>query len=365
MSPSLPFTAGPTRPGFVLEIVARVARVEPAVLARAVGPTDAATVIDTLLARGLIDRVAARALTMVAAGALDERDLRQLIDPAAVRARLARAVPVTAAVPLPLPLNARLGRYTVRGVLGHGRGGPVYRSVHPHLGVPVAIKVSAVAAPLRAEAAALAAAAHRNVVRLCDLDEAGGQTLLVTDLGGESLARTLRRTPALGPRRAFRIARGVLAALCATHRAGFVHGDVKPGNVLAARSGLVQLCDFGSARRTSGPAPAVVEGTWPYAAPECFDGPGSPRSDVYSLAHTLYHALTGRPLVTGRDAAECRAAHLALDPDPLHWAVPGVPRAASDLIRRMAARDPDARPSAREALADARTAFGPDDAPGD
>lgn len=345
-----------SRQVFVIELLARFARVEPSSLARLLGPTDSLTVIDTLLDRGIVDRVAARALSLVAEGKLDERDLRQFIDADALRARVSRAALPATAAPLPLPLHTRLGRYTIRGVLGRGRTGDVYRSVHPQLGVPVALKVSASAAALRSEAVAQASVSHRNVVRVWDFDEVGSLAVLVTEAGGESLARLASGRKTLPPRKAFRVARHVLAGLCAVHRAGLVHGDVKPANVLVSRGGA-KLCDFGSARRIGAPAPGVVEGTWPYTAPECFEGPGSPKSDIYSLGLTIHHALTGRAPVTATGFEDCRAAHHSLRLEPLHWSVSGVKRSASNLLRHMTSPDPESRPSAREALAAARTAF--------
>jgi serine/threonine-protein kinase len=350
-----------SRQGFIIELLARFAQVEPSNLARVIGPTDPLTVIDTLLDRGIVDRVAARALSLVDAGQLDERDLRQFIDASALRAKLNRASPPTRPAPLPLPLHTKIGRYTVRGVLGRGQSGEVYRSIHPQFGVPVALKVSSNAAALRAEATTLAAIVHRNVVRVWDIEDIGVLAVLVTDSAGESLSRVIQRRKQLAPRAVFRIARGVLAGLVAVHKAGFVHGDVKPANILLARNLQAKLCDFGSAHRIGCAPSNLVEGTWPYAAPECFEGRGCPKSDVYSLGLTLYHALTGHPPVTAPDFESCRVAHRSLKLDPLHWSIPEVKRSASNLLLRIITGDPEGRPSAREALRLARTAFDLDD----
>lgn len=360
MSPSTTPPVSRSRSGFVLELLARSAQVDPLRLARLVGPTDSLTVIDTLVAQGIVDRVAARALSLAVDGQLDERDLRQLIDINAVRASVNRASSPQLGRPLPLPLHATLGRYTVGGVLGRGRCGDVYRSVHPQLKTPVALKVSSDGAALRAEAIALASVVHPNVVRLWDLDQVGDLTVLVTQAGGKSLARVLRRRGVLAPRTAFRLARGILAGLVAVHRAGFVHGDVKPANILVGQ-GPPLLCDFGSARRIGGVVSNRVEGTWLYTAPECFDGRISPKSDVYSLGLALYQVLTGQAPIAVTDFEACRAAHSNLRLDPLHWSVPGVKRSAWNLVRNMTNRDEQSRPSAREALAAARNAFELDD----
>ncbi|MFO0824282.1 MAG: serine/threonine-protein kinase [Gemmataceae bacterium] len=345
----------------MLELLARCAQVECGQLARVVGPTDPLTVIDTLVERGIVDRVGARALSLAVDGQLDERDLRQFIDASAVQWQLNRTVLPTQGAPLPLSLHTTLGRYTIRGVLGRGRGGDVYRSVHPQFGIPVALKVSANGTALRAEATALASIVHRNVVRLWDLEKVGDLTVLVTEAGGESLARVLSRRKQLPLRRVFGIARGILAGLVAVHRAGLLHCDVKPSNILIGRGAPARLCDFGSARRIGSPASNLLEGTWAYAAPECFEGQNSPKSDVYSLGLTLHHALTGQPPVTTVDFEHCRAAHQSLQLDPLHWTVRGLTRSASNLLRRMVARDPENRPTASETLTVARHAFELDD----
>ncbi|MBA4189421.1 MAG: hypothetical protein C0467_15635 [Planctomycetaceae bacterium] len=350
----------------VLAILARCGNVDLSRLSHAIGPVDGEDALRALVALQMLDRIAARAVSLVLKGRLSEGDLKQLLDVSTLQYRLDRFAPAPAPPtvhPLPLPLNSRLGRYPVLGLLGRGGSCHVYRSVHPELGVPVALKVSADATPLEAEAGVLARISHANVVRLWDLERVGRLTVLVLEyVDGESLARTLGRVGAVDVRVAFRMARDVIRGLCSAHAAGVVHGDVKPANVIATSAGRFKLADFGSTRPTSLAlyAGGAVHGTWPYAALECFDGRGNERSDIYSLGLTLYHALTGHSPVTARGFAECREEHTNLTLDPLHWTVPGVSRKASDLIRRMTALDPTDRPTGRRLVAEARRAFCPD-----
>jgi serine/threonine protein kinase len=341
-----------------LALLARCTGADRGRLAALVPGKAGAALVPALVDAGVLDRVSARALGLVLAGSLDERDLKQLLDLPALRARLDRAARSSArsdvpAAPLPLPLDSLLGRYTIRGLLGRGGSGHVYRSVHPDLGIPVALKVSADAEPLRAEAAVLARITHRAVVRVWDVERAGRLAALVLEyVDGGGLGRALAGGDPLPAATVLRAARDVLAALTAVHAAGVVHGDVKPANVLGAAGSGFKLGDFGTARRSADPVPAggLIHGTWPYAAPECFDGRGGPAADVYSLGLTLRHAATGRPDVTSTAFAECRAAHAAAALDPLHWTVPGVGRRVSDLVRRMTALDPADRPTASALL---------------
>ena len=346
------------------DVYALLARCTGADVARLVALTRSANpvaAVPSLVAAGVLDRVSARAVGRVLAGSLDERDLKQVLDLPALRTRIDRPTreEQPPAPPLPLPLDSTFGRYTIRGLLGRGASGHVYLSVHPDLGVPVALKVSADAAPLRAEAAVLARVTHRNVVRVWDVERAGRLTALVLEsVAGGSLGRALAAGEPLPAATVLRAARDVLSALRAAHAAGVVHGDVKPANVLGSAADGFKLADFGTARRPAGVCSSGgwIRGTWPYAAPECFDGRGGPASDVYSLGLTLRHAATGRPDVTAATFAECRAAHAALTLDPLHWTVPGIGRRASDLIRRMTDPDPAGRPSVSALLRAFRTA---------
>lgn len=329
-------------------VAAVVARAAPA--ARVDGSPDDSGValLGRLVRDRVLDRVAARAAVLAAAGEFDHRDLKQLMPAPAVAPR--RSPPPTAAEsgrPEYLRPGTTVGRCDLGRALHRGPHGAVYAAVHRDLGLPVVVKAAAPGPPaeqLAVEAGVLARLTHPNVVRLWDAGRHGDTPFLVLERLGPSLRAVAAGGP-LRPDRAFRFARQAARGLRAAHRAGYTHGDVKPGNLLLGHGRVVRVADFGLARRVGGPDPAAdrVAGSWPYMAPERFAGAGDHRADVYALGLTIYQLLSGRPPVVGDTAAACYAAHRALALEPLHWWLPGVSRAASAVVLRMTARDPDRR----------------------
>lgn len=310
--------------------------------------------LDRLVRSRILDRIAARALWLVAQGQLDTRDLKQLLPTRRPRARrpLAGHPPAVVAVPKP---GTQLGKYVLTSLCGTGGGGAVYRAFHPHLGIPVAVKWAARGEPalrLQHEAAVLARIQHRNVVRLWDADHADAGSYLVLEFVGRNLREVLARRGRFEPTAAFRVARHMVAALRATFRSGFLHGDVKPANILVSRERIYKLSDFGLARRHTQVDEHAdrLSGSWAYLAPEAFDGTRDHRSDIYSLGLTLHHLLAGQPAIGSANYDDCLRAHRTLSLEPLHWTVPGVSRAMSTLILRMTARHPDDRPADYEEL---------------
>ena len=161
-----------------------------------------------------------------------------------------------------------------------------------------------------------------------------------------------------------RIGIQVADALEAAHRAGIVHRDVKPPNVLVPPAGPVKVTDFGIAkaggRPTTSPAPGTVMGTARYLAPEQVNGrPTDARTDVYALGLLLYEMLCGRPPFGGDTDVATAMARLTTSAPPIRPQRPDVPPALDDIVHRCMARDPARRfPSAgavRSALAAVRT----------
>jgi eukaryotic-like serine/threonine-protein kinase len=198
------------------------------------------------------------------------------------------------------------------------------------------------------EAKAAARLRHPNLVAVHDTGEDDGQPYIVMELvDGESLGDLLDREGALEVEQAVAITLGVLDALEAAHRQGFVHRDVKPGNVLLPAEGGVKLADFGIAKAldeaTVGlTATGAVMGTASYLAPELVEGgAASAASDVYAVGCVLYAMLAGDPPFTGDHALAVAYAHR-------HAAVPPLERAdvPSDLlaiVTRSLAKDPGGR----------------------
>jgi tetratricopeptide (TPR) repeat protein/predicted Ser/Thr protein kinase len=187
-------------------------------------------------------------------------------------------------------------RYALCGILGKGGFGVVYDARDRELDRPVAIKALAAGhdgAALRREARALAALSHPNVVQVYDVIESQGRVFLVMEqVRGETLRAWQRRNPA-GPRILVHYL-AAAAGLVAIHRAGLVHADIKPENILLAEDGRVLVADFGLSRRGPEAATEGIAGTPRYMAPEQARGQRLDASaDQYSFCVALHEALHG------------------------------------------------------------------------
>ncbi len=174
-------------------------------------------------------------------------------------------------------------------------------------------------------------------------------------LEGMSLAEQLHAGQPLDLPVAIWIARQVTEALAALHLAGWMHGDVKPSNVMVSSSGHATLVDLGFARRTSersAIADRPILGTLHYIAPEVLYSAygGDIRSDVYSLGVMLFEMFTGRLPFDADDVAELAALHRQEVPaDVRHWA-PHLPTRAARLVQHMLAKEPLRRPLPEEII---------------
>ncbi len=252
-----------------------------------------------------------------------------------------------------------LGRFRIEGRIGSGGFGTVYRAWDERLQRPVAVKVidrDQGAPRVTREAQAVARLGHRNIATLYELATDGERAFLVSELiEGETL-RVLGRRGELDDRLVAQVGADGAAALTAAHRAGVVHRDVKPENIMvcAARdsgSAQAKLVDFGIARiageRTLTATGAVV-GTLAYMAPEQADGlrPG-PAADVYSLALTLYECFCGEhPLLREGPAATARAIGEPIA--PLGAVRPELPEPMTAAIDAALDPDPEERPLSSE-----------------
>ncbi len=266
-----------------------------------------------------------------------------------------------------------LGPYRVVEKIGEGGMGSVYKARDSRLDRTVALKLlngSDTAAPavrerLRNEARTLSQLNHPHICTLYDLADVvpDGETLPLSYLvmeyvDGETLASRLERGP-LSLDRVLLYGAQIADALDKAHRAGVVHGDLKPGNVMLGRSG-VKLLDFGLARRrgTALPAdwadaatrtlsavtPDSVAGTLQYLAPEQLDGhPSDERADIFACGAVLYEMLSGRRAFDADTPAGVIGAIMRSDPVPLPRLVPGVPPAVDHLVSVCLAKDPEAR----------------------
>lgn len=264
------------------------------------------------------------------------------------------------------------GRYRVEARIAVGGMATVYRAVDTRLDRVLALKVMhpALAADgafverFIREAKSVARLAHPNVVQVFDQGADGSYVYLAMEyIAGCTLRDVLRERGALQPRAALDILEPVLAALGAAHRAGFVHRDMKPENVLIGDDGRVKVADFGLVRSvdTVTSTTGAVLGTVAYLAPEQIDQPGAadPRVDVYACGVVLYEMLTGEKPHDGDSPAIVLYKHLHEDVPPPSAVVPGLPFALDELVAVATARTPGLRPpDAVALLGEAREAHG-------
>ncbi|MBF8175522.1 Stk1 family PASTA domain-containing Ser/Thr kinase [Streptomyces olivaceus] len=254
------------------------------------------------------------------------------------------------------------GRYRVEARIAVGGMATVYRAVDTRLDRVLALKVMHPALATDAtfvdrfirEAKSVARLDHPNVVQVFDQGAQGAYVYLAMEyIAGCTLRDVLRERGALQPRAALDILEPVLAALGAAHRAGFVHRDMKPENVLIGDDGRVKVADFGLVRAvdTVTSTTGAVLGTVSYLAPEQIEtGTADPRVDVYACGVVLYEMLTGGKPHEGDSPAAVLYKHLHDDVPPPSAAVPELAYELDELVASATARNPEIRPHDAVAL---------------
>ncbi len=236
-----------------------------------------------------------------------------------------------------LPPNGRVGRYELQGPIGAGGMGVVYAARDPQLNRQVALKMlrassapGATGAQLRArilrEAQAMARLSHPNILAVYDVGAIGEAVFVAMELVDGGSVREWLRQRGRSWREILEVFVSAGRGLAAAHRAGIVHRDFKPENVLIGHDGRVRVTDFGLARFADVPAvlspgsrepSAVVRvsvdgalaGSPPYMAPEQLRGhPADARSDVFAFCASLYESLYGERPFAGEALAELRSA---------------------------------------------------------
>ncbi|MFE2531176.1 Stk1 family PASTA domain-containing Ser/Thr kinase [Streptomyces sp. NPDC059371] len=249
------------------------------------------------------------------------------------------------------------GRYRVDARIAVGGMATVYRALDTRLDRVLALKVmhptlaadaSFVERFIR-EAKSVARLAHPNVVQVFDQGAEGSYVYLAMEyIAGCTLRDVLRERGALQPRAALDILEPVLAALGAAHRAGFVHRDMKPENVLIGDDGRVKVADFGLVRAvdTVTSTTGAVLGTVSYLAPEQIEhGTADTRVDVYACGVVLYEMLTGAKPHAADSPAQVLYQHLHEDVPPPSAVVPGLAYPLDELVTAATARNPELRPA--------------------
>lgn len=259
------------------------------------------------------------------------------------------------------------GRYRVDDLIGRGGMASVYRGYDQTLGRTVAIKIlkadlagdAAFRTRFRLEAQAASRMAHPTIVRVFDAGEDVEVGIdgverpvpyIVMELVHGRLLKDIIAEGSVPVDDALRYVDGILEALEYSHRAGVVHRDIKPGNVMITDAGRVKVMDFGIARAVSDSSSTVAEttaivGTAAYFSPEQAKGESvDARADLYSTGVVLYELLTGRPPFRGETPVAVAYQHVSEAPVPPSEVVETIPRALDAIVLRALAKDPFQRP---------------------
>lgn len=258
------------------------------------------------------------------------------------------------------------GRYQIGELLGRGGMADVHAGMDARLGRRVAIKLlkpslandPAFRTRFRQEAQAAARMAHPTIVRVFDAgeetvrDPSGHEIqvpfIVMEHVDGRLLKDIVAQGP-LAPEEAGRIVDGILVALEYSHRAGVVHRDIKPGNVMVTSSGQVKVMDFGIARAISDSSATIAQtsailGTAQYFSPEQARGEAvDARTDLYSTGVVLYELLTGRPPFLGDTAVATAYQHVSEPPTPPNALNHAVSPALNAVVMRALAKDRNER----------------------
>jgi eukaryotic-like serine/threonine-protein kinase len=265
-----------------------------------------------------------------------------------------------------------IGRYKVLERLGAGGMGSVYLCEHKLMRRRVAVKVLPTAkaeepASLERfyrEARAVAALDHPNIVRAYDIDQDDKLHFLVMEfVDGANFQEIIKRSGPMDVTRAAHYIRQAALGIQHAHEAaGLVHRDIKPGNILVDRNGIVKVLDMGLARFFHDTDDILTKkydenvlGTADYLAPEqALDSHGVDiRADIYSLGATFYFCLTGRPPFAEGSIAQKLIWHQTRQPKPVRSIRPDVPAEIAAIIEKAMAKDPAQRYQTPIAVAEA------------
>jgi eukaryotic-like serine/threonine-protein kinase len=249
-------------------------------------------------------------------------------------------------------------RYELGEVLGRGGMAEVRQGRDRRLGRTVAIKMLRVdhsadatfQARFRREAQSAASLNHRSIVAVYDtgedlLDGHRIPYIVMEYVEGRTLRELLREQARFTPERSIEIISGVLDALEYSHRAGIVHRDIKPGNVMITGTGEVKVMDFGIARSLADSGvtltqTAAVVGTAQYISPEQARGEqADARSDLYATGCVLYEMLTGRPPFVGESLVSVAVSHVREMPTPPSALDPSIPNDLDAIVMKALAKD--------------------------
>src|SRR5690554_1852604 len=248
-------------------------------------------------------------------------------------------------------------RYRLIAQQGSGGMAVIYKATDLALGRTVAVKIlrpSLTNDPeflkrFRQEARNVANLSHPNIVTVHDVGQDGNTHYIVMEyIDGEDLKRLIRAGAPFSIDRALSIAIKICAGVGYAHRAGLVHADVKPQNVLVTENDKVKVTDFGIAQALSVTQPLerqrIVWGSPHYFSPEQAQGePPTPASDVYAIGIVLFEMLTGRLPFVGADQQELALAHIRETPPHASDLNPNVPVHLDRILDKVLSKEPQAR----------------------
>ena len=242
-----------------------------------------------------------------------------------------------------------IGKYRIEAPLGSGGFGTVYLAEDTWIGKKVAVKVphkqTLDFSDMLKEPRLLASMSHPNIVTVLTAEKEEGVFFIVMEyVPGETLEQTILREGALELTRALDLTCQICNAVDHAHRAGILHRDLRPGNMLVSESGMLKVTDFGTSRFLEIAAHGTtVIGSPPYMAPEQFLGKAVFASDVYSIGVTMYQMLTGSlPYETPApgDIERLMRGELVTAPRLRNGRIP---KAINDIVLRALAADIPAR----------------------
>lgn len=243
------------------------------------------------------------------------------------------------------------GRYRLIERIDRGGTAEVWRGRDERLDRDVAVKIlGAEADPafrerFTMEARRAAAVSHPHIVTVFDEGQDGSDAFIVMEeVRGKSLRDIVAERGALPAAEVATLIRQLAGALDATHRAGLVHLDVKPANVIVDDSGNAKLTDFGIARAARDSEERELVGTARYIAPERLEGrPVTERADVYGLALVAYEMLTGQPAFLGAENEDLLRDRLERGAPRLRSVDKALSETADAVVARGLAREPERR----------------------
>ena len=253
---------------------------------------------------------------------------------------------------MPRSASQTIGRYQIQRTLGVGGMGAVYLARDPVIDRLLAIKLmrEGVDTPevrerFMREARSAGRLRHPNIVTIFDVGEHDGQPFIAMEyIEGRTLADLIRHQAAVPLTRRLQLVEDLCAGLYYAHRAGIVHRDVKPANVILGEDGLVKILDFGIARIGGAGITQGIVGTLNYMAPEQLEGKEiDPRTDIFAVGALFYELLSYRRAFPGDLSDGILTKILAGRPEPLESLVPHLDSPLVAMVNRCLEKKPASR----------------------